>query len=73
LIPARPTPAASTRTSGGLLRKPIYFDAELWGAIEQMAHDKGISASELCRYALRHFLGLNLEAARKTPGPKRQE
>ena len=72
LIPVRSKqPAASTLTSGGLMRKPIYFDVELWEAIGQLAMEKGVSASGLIRFGMRHFLGMNVGEAHKPPGPKR--
>ena len=69
LLPVR-EPSPTTRTAGGLLRKPIYFDSELWEAVDELARQRGISASEVVRFGLRHFLGMDLSKARQAPGPK---
>lgn len=70
LLPRR-NPAKSTTTTGGLVRKSIYFDTELLRHLEQVAHERSISLSEIVRTATRHMLDLNPELGHIPRGPSK--
>jgi len=53
-----PRGGKSTTTSGGLLKKTIYFDPEEWQALRKKSYEEEHPVSEIVRELVRDGLGL---------------